>query len=65
MNYLLALLTLVCSVFGLRYDVNEILRCHIEYTNPNDLRFCVIAKHYEQLWLSYEFPDEDSNGDPY
>ena len=58
MNYLLTLLTLVGSVFGLRYDVNEILRCNIEYTDPNERRWCIIAKHYEQMWLACEFPYE-------
>ena len=59
MNYLLALLTLVWSGVTLRYDVNEILRCNIEYTDSNVRRWCIIAKHYEQMWLSCEFPDED------
>ena len=57
--HLLTLLTLVWSGVALRYDVNEILRCNIEYTDPNERRWCIIAKHYEQMWLSCEFPNED------
>lgn len=59
MNYLLALLTLVWSGVTLRYDVNEVLRCSYDYTDPNERRWCIVGSHYRQLWLECEFPDTE------
>jgi hypothetical protein len=46
---------------ALEYNVNEILMCNIAYRDPSEhseRRWCIISKHYEQMWLSCEFPDE-------
>ena len=59
MNYLLTLLTLVGSVLGYKYDVNEIYKCNIEYKNDNRRPLCVMMAHYRELWLQCEWPDED------
>ena len=52
------LMTLLTMGYSLSYDVNEILKCSYLYENP-DRRWCIISKHYEQMWLSCEFPHEE------
>ena len=56
---LFAIITLVLSALALRYDVNEVLKCSYEYTDPNERRWCIVGAHYRQLWLEAEFPDSE------
>ena len=56
---LFAMITLVLSALALRYDVNEVLKCSYEYTDPNERRWCIVGAHYRQLWLEAEFPDSE------
>lgn len=53
------ILTLIWSGVALRYDVNEVLRCNIEYTDFNERRWCIETNHYRQMWLQCEFGDAD------
>ena len=56
---LFATITLALSALALRYDVNEVLKCSYEYTDPNERRWCIVGAHYRQLWLEAEFPDSE------
>ena len=50
----------IVGALGLRYDLNEILRCHITYADdPTQMRWCIIAKHYEQMFRTCPEFDED------